>query len=304
MKQRSLVRFAWLSIAAAVATITLKSGAYLVTSSVGLLSDALESLVNLAAAIVALSMLRIAARPADENHHYGHDKAEYFSSVFEGGMILLAAIAIGITAVKRFIHPRELIDIEIGVTITVIASLINYIVARILSRAGAKHNSITLKADAQHLMTDVWTSAGVVVGVAATRLTGWQRLDPIVAMVVAANIVRSGFRLVQHSILGLMDTALPANEINIVREILDRYRQNEGIDYHAIRTRMAASRRFVSFHILVPGNWSVQRGHDLLEKIEADLHARLQRLTVTTHLEPIEDPVSWRDTELDRVHPD
>jgi len=247
-------------------------------------------------------MLKIAAKPADENHHYGHDKAEYFSSVFEGTMILLAAMAIGITAVRRFIHPRELNDIEIGLAISVIASVINYVVARVLHRAGKQHNSITLTADAQHLMTDVWTSAGVVVGVAASRLTGWQRLDPIVAIVVAGNIVRSGFRLVQHSVLGLMDTALPANEISVVREILERYRQNEGIEYHALRTRMAASRRFVSFHVLVPGNWSVQRGHDLLEKIEADLRARLQRLTVTTHIEPIEDPVSWRDTELDRVH--
>jgi cation diffusion facilitator family transporter len=304
VEQRSLVRFAWLSIAAAVATIALKTGAYVVTSSVGLLSDALESLVNLAAAIVALSMLKIAAKPADENHHYGHDKAEYFSSVFEGTMILLAAIAIGVAAIKRLIHPRELMDIEIGLTISAIASVINYAVARVLFGAGSRHNSITLTADAQHLMTDVWTSAGVIVGVAASRVTGWQRLDPFIAIVVAANIVRSGFRLIQHSVLGLMDTALPANEIGIVREILEGYRQSEGIDYHALRTRMAASRRFVSFHVLVPGNWSVQQGHDLLERIEADLRARLQRVTVTTHIEPIEDPVSWRDAELDRVHPD
>ncbi len=304
MKERSLTRFAWLSIAAALLTIALKSGAYIVTNSIGLLSDALESIVNLVAAILALWMLKIAARPADEDHPYGHDKAEYFSSVFEGSMIVLAAVAIGIAAVKRWLNPQPLKDIEVGLTIAVIASVINFAVARILFKAGKEHNSITLTADAHHLMTDVWTSGGVIIGVIATRLTDWHHLDPVIALLVAANIVRSGFHLVQHSVLGLMDTSLPIDEVDAVKSVLDQYRKTVGIDYHALRTRSAASRRFVSVHILVPGNWSVQRGHDLLERIEADLRNKLQRLTVTTHLEPIEDPVSWRDVELDRIPPD
>ena len=299
---RRLAKFAWLSIAAALVTIALKSGAYIVTGSVGLLSDALESLINLAAAIVALIVLKIAARPADEDHHYGHDKAEYFSSVFEGVMIVAAAIAIGYAAVRRFIHPLPLKDVEIGLTISILASIVNFGVSRVLFRAGKQHNSITLTADAHHLMTDVWTSAGVVIGVAATKLTGWHRLDPMIAFLVAANIVRTGYSLVQHSVLGLMDTALPAQEIEMVKQVLEGYERTDGIAYHALRTRSAASRRFVSVHILVPGSWSVQQGHDLLERIEADLHTKLDRLTVTTHLEPIEDPASWRDAELDRIH--
>ncbi len=198
MKQRSLTKFAWLSIAAAILTIALKTGAYIVTQSVGLLSDALESIVNLVAAILALWMLKIAERPADEDHQYGHDKAEYFSSVFEGSMIVLAAVLIGITAVSRWMHPQPLKDVGVGITIAVIASVINFSVSRILFRVGKDNNSITLTADAHHLMTDVWTSAGVIIGVIATRATGWDRLDPIIALLVAANIVRSGFRLVQQ----------------------------------------------------------------------------------------------------------
>jgi len=298
-KERNLTRFAWLSIAAAIATIALKTGAYAVTGSVGLLSDAAESVVNLAAGVVALLMLRIAVRPADEDHPYGHDKAEYFSSVFEGVMIVVAAVAIGIAALRRWIHPQPLIDIASGLTISMIATAINFAVARVLFRAGKEHNSITLTADAHHLMTDVWTSLGVLAGVIATKLTGWERLDPILAMAVAINIIRSGFRLVQHSVLGFMDTSLPASELAILRKILDQYRESNGIEYHALRTRSAASRRFVSVHILVPGHWTVQQGHDLLEKLEGDVRAKLQRLTITTHLEPVEDPA------VDRVvdHP-
>ena len=298
---RNLSKYAWLSIGAAIATIILKYGSYAVTGSVGLLSDAVESLVNLAAAIVALWMLKIAARPADEDHQYGHDKAEYFSSVFEGVMIVIAAITIGIAAVRRWINPQPLSDIAIGLTISVIAAAINYFVARVLFRAGKEHNSISLRADAEHLMTDVWTSAGVVAGVIATKLTGFHRLDPILAMLVALNIIRAGFRLVQHSVLGFMDTALPPEELASVREVLDQYVKTDGIQYHALRSRSAASRRFVSVHILVPGSWTVQKGHDLLERMEADVRSKLQRLTITTHLEPVEDPVSWDDVELDRA---
>jgi cation diffusion facilitator family transporter len=296
----SLTRFAWLSIAAAILTIALKTGAYYLTGSVGLLSDALESLVNLAAAIMILMMLNVAAKPADEDYHYGYDKAEYFSSGVEGALIIIASGLIAFTAVKRLIHPQPLQSLEIGLVISIIASLVNYGVARILGKAGKRYNSITLEADAQHLMTDVWTSAGVVVGVALARITRWNPLDPIVALLVAANIVRSGARLVRASVIGLMDTALPAEELGLIQEVLDRYRK-EGIDFHALRARGAASRRFLSVHVLVPGDWTVQRGHDLLERLEADLRTKLERLSILTHLEPIEDPVSWEDIDLDRT---
>ena len=299
-QKRSLTRYAWLSIAGAIATIALKSGAYFITGSVGLLSDAVESLVNLAAAIMALVMLKIAARPADDDHHFGHDKAEYFSSGVEGTLIIIAAAVIFYTSVRRLIDPIELQDVGVGIAIAVVASIINFVVARILARAGKKHNSITLEADAHHLMTDVWTSVGVIAAVGAVKLSGWIRLDPLIAMLVAVNILRIGFRLVRNSVLGLMDTSLPVEELNIVNHVLDEYRKKEGIDFHALLTRGAASRRFVSFHVLVPGNWTVQQGHDLLERIEADLRNKLSRVTVFTHLEPIEDPVSWQDINLDR----
>ena len=298
--ERSITKFAWLSITAAIVTITLKSGAYFITGSVGLLSDALESLVNLAAAIMALMMLKIAARPADEDHHFGHDKAEYFSSGVEGTLIILAAITIGYTSIDRLIRPVPLQALEIGLAISVVASIVNLVVSRILSRAGKEHNSITLQADAHHLMTDVWTSVGVILAVGAVKFTGWIRLDPIIALIVAANIVRIGFRLVRASVMGLMDTALSSEDLSLVNEVLNKYRKEERIEFHALMARGAASRRFVSFHVLVPGNWTVQTGHDLIERIEADLRDKLPKLTVFTHLEPIEDPVSWEDIDLDR----
>lgn len=297
----SLKRFAWLSIAAAVITIGLKAGAYAVTGSVGLLSDALESLVNLVAAVVALLVLTVAVRPPDEDHAYGHDKAEYFSSGVEGGLILIAAVSIGYTAIDRLLHPHLIEQVGLGLVISVAASLINLMVARILFKAGQQHNSITLEADAHHLMTDVWTSAGVVLGVAAVALTGWAWLDPVIALAVAANIIWAGVRLVQRSVLGLLDTALPLPERQTLQQILEGYQQREGVQYHAMRTRQAGARRFVSVHILVPGAWTVQRGHNLLERIECDLRRALPQLTVFTHLEPIEDPHSWDDQYLDRV---
>ncbi|MGD2062273.1 MAG: cation diffusion facilitator family transporter [Nitrospirota bacterium] len=296
----SLVRYAWLSIGAALVTIALKTGAYWLTDSVGLLSDALESLVNLVAAIVALAALTVAARPADEDHAFGHDKAEYFSSGLEGGLILLAAFAIAVTALDRLLHPRPLVHVGLGLGVSLIASLINLGTALVLFAAGRRHHSITLEADAHHLMTDVWTSVGVLVGVGAVRLTGWGWLDPAVALAVAANIVRMGIRLVRRSFRGLMDVALPAEERAVIKEVLDRYRR-EGVDYHAFRTRRAAARRFVSVHVLVPGAWTVQQGHDLLERIEADVCALLPHTTISTHLEPREDPASWHDVGLDRA---
>lgn len=299
MPHSSLTRFAWLSIATALVTIGLKLGAYLLTGSVGLLSDALESLVNLVAAIIALVVLTISARPPDEEHAYGHSKAEYFASGAEGGLILVAAVSIIVTAGERLIKPQALEQIGLGLTMSVIASLLNLVTAQILLRAGRHHNSITLEADARHLMTDVWTSAGVLAGIGVVMLTGWERLDSIIALLIAANIIRWGVDLVKRSALGLMDTALPGKEQGAILQILEQYRQ-EGVQFHALRTRRAATRRFISLHVLVPGTWTVQQGHNLLECIEADLRSQLQHVTVFTHLEPLEDSASWQDTSLDR----
>lgn len=296
----SLTCFAWLSIAAAVLTIALKASAYLLTGSVGLLSDALESIVNLVGALMALAMLTIAARPADEDHAYGHSKAEYFSSGVEGTLILLAAASIVATAIPRLITPKPLEQIGLGLGVSVAASLVNLFVARVLLRASKQHHSITLEADARHLMTDVWTSVGVLVGVGAVALTGWERLDPIVACLVAANIVRAGVGIVRNSALGLMDTALPIEDQDKLQKALEPYAQN-GVQYHALRTRQSGARQFVSLQVLVPGLWTVQRGHRLLEGVEADIRQALPRATVFTHLEPLNDPASWDDTSLDRT---
>lgn len=299
MMNSSLTRFAWLSIATALVTIGLKLSAYLLTGSVGLLSDALESLVNLVAAIIALTMLTISARPPDEEHAYGHSKAEYFASGAEGSLILVAAVSIIVTAGQRLINPQPLEQIGLGLIVAVVASLITLATAQILLRAGQRYNSIILEADARHLMTDVWTSVGVLVGIGVVMLTGWERLDPLIALLVAANIIWSGVSLVRRSALGLMDTALPSEEQDAIQQILERYRQ-QGVQFHALRTRSAAARRFVSLHVLVPGTWTVQQSHNLLERIEADLRSQLPNVTVFTHLEPLEDSVSWQDTTLDR----
>jgi cation diffusion facilitator family transporter len=299
MDRRRLTHFAWLSVIAAVVTIALKLAAYLLTASVGLLSDALESLVNLAGALMALAMLIVAARPPDEDHAYGHGKAEYFSSVLEGTLILVAAVSIGVAAVRRLLEPRPLEQIGLGLGISVVASVVNLAVAVVLLRAGRRHRSITLEANARHLLTDVWTSAGVVAGVGAVALTGWQRLDPVVALLVAGNVVRTGLGIVRRSVAGLMDTALPEGEVRALREVLARHAES-GAQFHALRTRQAGARRFVSVHVLVPGEWTVARGHQLLERIEADLRAALENVSVLTHLEPLDDPSSWADVALDR----
>jgi cation diffusion facilitator family transporter len=300
--RQALTAFAWLSVAAAVLIIFLKSAAYWLTGSVGLLSDAMESLVNLVSACAALVALNVAARPADEDHQYGHEKAEYFSSAFEGGMIFVAALAIAATAIERLLHEQPLEDLGTGLAISAVATVINLVVARILLNAGRRHDSIALEADAHHLMADVWTSIGVLIGVGAVAITGWQSLDPVVALLVAANILRTGSSLIRRSALGLMDTALAPEEQRIVMDILERYR-SEGVQYHALRTRRAGPRRFSDFHVLVPGAWTVQQGHDLLERIEADIRARLANTTILTHLEPVEDATSWSDVALDRSRP-
>jgi cation diffusion facilitator family transporter len=295
----SLTRFAWLSIAAAVVTISLKAGAFFLTGSVGLLSDAMESIVNLVAAVVALVALSVAAREPDEERAYGYQKAEYFSSGTEGGLILLAAAGIMVTAVERLLHPSALEAVGWGLAVSVLASLLNLGVALRLRDAGRLYQSITLEADARHLLTDVWTSVGVVVGVGAVALTGWQWLDPLVAIAVGLNIVRSGVDLVRRSVLGLLDTAIPLAERSTLQRVLEAY-SDRGIQWHAVRTRQAGARRFVSLHVLVPGNWTVQRGHALLEEVESDIRAALGSVTVFTHLEPAEDPVAWEDVGLDR----
>ncbi len=299
MLRPSLTRYAWLSIAAAIATILLKGVAWKLTGSIGLLSDAIESFVNLAGALMALWMLTLAALPADDDHAHGHGKAEYFSSAFEGFLILLAAVSIGYTAIDRLMHPQPLEAVAVGLMVSVVASVINFATARTLMRVGRTHNSITLEADAHHLMTDVWTSAGVIVGVGLVWLTGALWLDPVIALLVAANIVWTGWQLMQRSAAGLMDISLPAERLEAIETLLTGYRA-QGLDFHALRTRQAGSRAFVTLHMLVPGNWTVQQGHDWAERIEADIRMALPHAHVTTHLEPLEDPVSMIDQELDR----
>ncbi|HJR79581.1 MAG TPA: cation diffusion facilitator family transporter [Anaerolineales bacterium] len=301
MKNRaSLTRFAWLSIGAAVATITLKAVAYVLTGSVGLLSDAIESLVNLAAASMALSMLIIAARPADESHVYGHSKAEYFASITEGLLILGAATAITNAALDRLLHPRPLEQLGLGLAVSISASTINFLVARKLMSEGKKRNSITLEADAQHLMTDVWTSAGVIGGVGVAGITGWNWLDPLVAIAVALNIIWTGIQLVRRSVAGLMDAALPEQEQTLIQEVMEKYHER-GVSFHALRTRQAAARRFISVHILVPGDWTVHDAHHIAEDFETDIRNVLGGVvTVFTHLEPVEDELSMEDIFLDR----
>jgi cation diffusion facilitator family transporter len=297
--QDRLFRLLWLSIAAAVATISLKAVAYLLTGSVGLLSDAAESVVNLVAAVVAMAALRWATKPADEEHAYGHQKAEYFSAGVEGTLILVAAVSIGAAAIDRLVHPQPIDDVGLGLAVTVVASLINLGVGLLLVRTGRRERSIVLEADGRHLVTDVWTSAGVVLGVGAVAVTGWQPLDALVALAVAVNIVVTGSALVRRSVGGLMDRALGEGDRRCIDEALEGFRR-QGVRFHALRTRQAGSRAFVSVHVLVPGEWSVQRGHDLVEDVEEALTRSLPNVTVFTHLEPAEDPRSYDDTGLDR----
>lgn len=292
-----LTRFAWLSIAAAVATIALKAAAWWMTKSVGLLSDAAESIVNLVAACVALWALRTSVKPADRDHNYGHAKAEYFSAAIEGTMIFVAAAVIMYTAVDRFLHPQPLENVGIGLLVSVLASVLNGTVAMVLLRAGKKHRSLTLEADGKHLMTDVWTSVGVVVGVALVWLTGWERLDAIVAFAVGVNILFTGAKLVHESGMGLMDVSLPREDNDRIAQILESFK-GENVTFHGVRTRESGHRRFMDMHLLVPGAWTVQQGHDLSEDITEALLAEYGDLHVMIHIEPIEDPRSWDDYDF------
>jgi cation diffusion facilitator family transporter len=295
-----LERYAWLSVAAAIATIGLKTFAWRLTGSVGLLSDALESLVNLAAALLALSMLRLAATPPDDAHPYGFSKAEYLSAGIEGALIVLAAAGILFTAIPRLMAPQPLETPTLGLGLSIAATLINLVVARILIKAGHEHHSITLEADGKHLMTDVWTSVGVIFGVGLVFVTGWLQLDPLVALAVAVHIVWTGIGLVRRSVSGLLDAAISLDDQNEVTKLFAEYSQRYGVAFHALRTRQAGARRFVSFHLLVPDAWSVAQAHRLSEQIEARMRSMVPNASIITHIEPISDPASYDDQDFDR----
>lgn len=291
-----LRRYAWLAIAAAVATIALKTGAFLVTGSAGLLADAAESVVNLVAAIVALVALTVAARPADHNHQFGHTKAEYFSAAVEGIMIFVAAASIIFFAVSRLVNPRPLEELGIGIVITVVATVLNGIVGAILIRAGKRHRSITLRADGKHLITDVYTSVGVIVGIGLVMATGWEILDPIIAIAVGVHILFAGGALIRESTGGLMDISMSEEDNARLQDILDSHTSDE-IGFHAVRTRESGARQFMEMHMLVPGAWTVQHGHDVMEDLIDEIQTEFPSLWVTGHLEPIEDPRSYEDME-------
>lgn len=299
MKSKSARFYTILSIGAALLTIALKAGAYFLTGSVGLLSDAAESVVNLVAAVVATWAVTYAAKPPDDEHSFGHYKAEYFSSGVEGALILVAAASIAIAAWERLLHPQPLEQLSIGLGLSLVATAVNGALALAMLRAGKRLRSITLRADAHHLLTDVWTSVGVIVGLILVPITHWLILDPMIAFIVAANIVWTGVRLLRETALGLLDTAMPIPERQAIADILTRY-DSQNVQFHALRTRVAGSRRFVSLHVLVPGVWTVKQGHDLCEEIELAIVRALPGTYIFTHLEPLEDPTSWEDRQLDR----
>ena len=297
---KGLERYAWLSVATALATIALKALAWQLTGSVGLLSDALESLVNLAAAGLALAMLRLAASPPDENHPYGFSKAEYFSAGIEGALIVLAAAGIVLASVPRLIDPQPLDMPLLGLGLTAVATGLNFAMAMVLMRAGRRNNSITLEADGQHLMTDVWTSLGVIGGVGLVYASGWLLLDPLIALAVAVHIVWTGVGLLRRSVSGLLDAAIPQDDQREVTRLFAEYSRRYGVTFHALRTRRAGMRRFVSFHLLVPDAWTVAHAHRLSEEIEERIREMVPGASIFTHIEPISDPASYDDQGLDR----
>ena len=296
MSERPPIFYAWLSLATSIVTITLKFAAYYLTGSVGLLSDAVEAVVNIVAALVALGVLTYSAAKPDREHNFGHEKAQYFSSGIEGALIFVAAAAIVWTAIPRLMNPQPLQEVGLGLTLSVAAALANAACAFVMLRAARAHRSITLEADARHLLTDVWTTAGVFTGVVLVHFTGWLRLDPLIAMAVAIQIIWTGWNLMSRSFDGLMDRAIPDADRAAIVGVLDTLRQQGG-DYHALRTRVAGAKSFVDVHVLVPGSLSVQAGHDILERLENEIRAKLPHVEVLTHLEPLEDPRSWDDPE-------
>lgn len=292
-----LTRFALLSVAVALFTIIFKSVAYFITGSVGLLSDALESIVNLVGALMALGMLAIAARPADEKHTYGHSKAEYFSSGVEGALILIAAGSIIFTAVNRLINPQPLEKIGIGLIVSVIASMANLVTSLILQRTGKMYNSISLISNGKHLMTDVWTSGGVLLGVGAVAIVHWQPLDAIVAIVVALNIIWTGVGIVRKSVAGLMDSALPVEDRMKIEKIIEQH-QSVGLSSHSLRTRQSGAVKFISMHISVPSDWTVEHGHRIITQIESEISEAIPSSAIFTHLEPQNLPDSHQASIL------
>ncbi|HAR37671.1 MAG: transporter [Bacteroidetes bacterium GWD2_45_23] len=301
MKQTSLAKFLYLSIAAAIVTISLKFYAYQVTGSMGFLSDALESIVNLFAALFALIMLRISQKPADDGHVYGHSKAEYFSSATEGALILIAAFSIIRTAIPRIMEPAPLENINTGLLFSLLASVVNLLVGLTLIKNGKKRKSLVLEADGRHLMTDVWTSVGVIAGIVMVKFTGWFIIDPIIAILVALNIIYTGYKLISRSASGLMDATIPAEDLEKVTLYLDSLKVNE-IEYHSLLTRVAGQRKFISMHLLVPGEWSVKQGHDWADNVEETIIGLFDEpVTVSTHIEPVDDPASVKDIGIDRV---
>lgn len=300
MKQKALTSFMYLSIAAAIATILLKAYAYFVTGSMGFMSDALESFVNLFAAVFALIMLKISQKPADKGHEYGHSKAEYFSSATEGALILVAAFSIIWSAVPRLVNPRPIENINTGLLFSLLASLINLTVGLILLRTGKKRNSLVLEADGEHLLTDVWTSVGVIVAMLVVKFTGWLIVDPIIAILVALHIIYTGYTLISRSASGLMDATLPEKDLEKITTYLDSLKDRQ-IEYHSLLTRAAGQRKFINLHVLVPGEWTVKQAHDHADKIEETIVNMFDEpVTVQTHLEPVDDPASMRDIGIDR----
>jgi len=295
-KPRAPTFYAWLSVATSIVTITLKFAAYALTGSVGLLSDAIEAVVNIVAALVALGVLTYSAAGPDREHNFGHEKAQYFSSGIEGALIFVAAGGIMWTSVPRLLHPQELEQVSFGLFLSVLAALANAGCAWVMLRAARAHRSITLEADARHLLTDVWTTVGVFIGVILVQSTGWLRLDPLIALAVAIQILWTGWHLMSRSFDGLMDRAIPEGDLKVVVGVLEELR-HQGGDYHALRTRMAGAKSFIDVHVLMPGNMSIQAGHDLVERLENEIHAKLPHVEVLTHLEPLEDPKSWDDPE-------
>jgi len=296
----SLERYAWMSIGTAVVTLAIKWAAWWFTGSVGLLSDALEAFVNLGAGMLALWMLKLAASPPDDKHPYGLSKAEYFAAGIEGTLIVLAAAAIIASALPRLLAPQPIETPLLGLALGTLAAGINLAVALILIRAGRDNQSITLEADGQHLMTDVWTSVGVVAGVALVWATGWLIVDALIAIAVGINIVWAGVRLMRRSVLGLLDVAIPGDDLHEIDKLFAEYSNRYGVSFHALRTRQAGARRFVTFHLLVPDEWSVKRAHQLSEEIESRIRSMVPSASLLTHIEPIADPSSYDDQALDR----
>lgn len=300
MSNVSSAKLATVSVIASLFTIVLKLAAFFLTNSVSLLSDALESFVNLFAAAITFFMIKLSLKPPDETHPYGHSKAEYISSTAEGLFIMLAAAAIIITAVQRLLNPAPLDAPGLGLLFSIIASAINLLVGLVLIQAGKKRHSLALEADGHHLLTDVYTTAGVLIGLVVVYTTKLFIFDPIIAIIVGLNIISAGFSIVQRSLGGFMDTAIDTIYLNVLKDTFADYQQKK-IEFHGLRTRKSGSRMFISFHILVPGSWTVHQGHTLAEEIEKKIRVAIPRSTITTHIEPLEDPSAWEDMGLDRA---